>query len=1019
MSIESSQSSVTYVGTGTGTVFPIPMRVDSKADLAVTLLDPAGEISRLEEGRDYRVESVVTDYSEPEPKEIVLTTPLRADWHLTIRRVVPLTQEHTLGNQGAIFPKTMERSLDKLTMIAQQLDRDNQETRQRVTLAEEDLDSLLDRTAGLDSRLDMTEGDVAGLKGDATALKSSVGGLTGTVDSLGSSVSSLAGSVTTVSTRMDGLAGTVGGLDRTVADLSGTVQRVAGEAQSAGDAVGLVTTRVDGIDGRVRDLEEREWDDGGLGEEMTARLGTVETRVGDLDSRAGALETTAESVLARAEDLEERATRLETATGSLQGASDSLESRTTALLTTTGDHASSIETLETGTAALKTASESHDRKILRLEERTQEVETKTSSLTLRVLELESGGGGTDPDDPGSGVGSAVIQEIDTRLGAVEGALTGIRTDLEDVDGRHQASITTLTNNKANVGAVTDLTNRVVVLETAESSLADRFAAKADAGTVTALTTRVGDVADDVDAIGTRVGTVESDATALAGRVGAVETTAGSAATAVGNLQSATGTLTSRIENAESAAVTLSGRVDKKADASVVTSLTGRVGNVEILAGSLDTRTQSLVERTGTLESRADTLTTSLSAKAATSTVTALTGRVGNLETTTGTLSTTLRNKADSATVVAIEERVTELEASSGGGGGGSTGGGDDGSSRILATKDMKFFLHASGNDANSGLTATKVIKTITRLQELLHSYDFNGYAVTVTFATGVYPQTLVLHPNNTLNAKSVTIMNTTSSLPTIGSGMEKGIVVNNVIAPGGVILVSMIFDNNTIGLHVLNSRVTATGILDFRKVSGQCILVERGDVSLTGTPTLSDATLNGKTYIRATGKSVVVDSSATKLTGTPAVAKFYEAVNGSFIDASGFSYTGSGTIGTQFTVGPGSNIWTNGRRSTHFPASSSSVSTNGGGVLYLKKISQENCETGKEKNYGSAANRHGSGELLLHHQIGFKRDQCVHRHPDCPGGTKRTGSRRGVGRGQTAPKRSRPRRPPGAGRPGQ
>ncbi|MCC8116820.1 MAG: hypothetical protein LIP18_06665, partial [Planctomycetes bacterium] len=181
MSIESSQSSVTYVGTGTGTVFPIPMRVDAKADLAVTHQDAAGEITRLEEGRDYRVETVATDYSEPEPREIVLTTPLPKDWHLTIRRVVPLTQEHTLGNQGAVFPKTMERSLDKLTMIAQQIDRDNQETRQRVTLAEEDLDTLLDRTAALDSRVAPTDGDIAVRKGEAAELKTGVGGLTGTV----------------------------------------------------------------------------------------------------------------------------------------------------------------------------------------------------------------------------------------------------------------------------------------------------------------------------------------------------------------------------------------------------------------------------------------------------------------------------------------------------------------------------------------------------------------------------------------------------------------------------------------------------------------------------------------------------------------------------------------------------------------------------------------------------------------------------------------------------------------------
>ncbi|MCD7896503.1 MAG: hypothetical protein LUG50_07475 [Planctomycetaceae bacterium] len=946
MSIESSQSSVTYVGTGTGTVFPIPMRVDAKADLAVTHQDAAGEITRLEEGRDYRVETVATDYSEPEPREIVLTTPLPKDWHLTIRRVVPLTQEHTLGNQGAVFPKTMERSLDKLTMIAQQIDRDNQETRQRVTLAEEDLDTLLDRTAALDSRVATTEGDIAVLKGEAAELKTGVGGLTGTVDSLGRRVSTLSDSLSGFDTRVNGLAGTVGGVDKTVADLSGTVRSVDGKVASLDESVQSLTTNLAGLDERVQDLEGREWDDGGLGAEMATRVGAVETRIDDIAGRTGNLESASESLRVRTADMEGRTADLESLAGTAKTATDDLAARTAALETTADSLVTLTDELGTDATGLKLASESHDSKIARLEERTQEVETRTSTLTLKVLELESGGGGGgDPDDPG--ISSGVIQEIDTRFGVVEGNITSLRSDLDDLDGRYQASVTALTNGKANVGAVTDLTNRVVTLETTDSGLADRFAAKAEAGVVTALASRVGDVeADvtaqdtrigtaetDVAALATRIGQAESDASAVATRVGQMETKAGANASAVETLTTTAATLATRLEDAETAAATLSNRVNGKADATVVTAIDSRLGTVETLTGTLNTRTQSLVERTGTLEGRADSLTTSLAAKAAASDLTALTGRVGSLESATGGLSTALQGKADSAAVAALDDRVAELEAGGGGSSGGSTGGGDAGG-RLVATKDMKFYLHPSGNDANSGISVTKLIKTITRLQELLHSYDFNGYAVTVTFASGIFGDTLLLYPGNTLNAKSVTIMNTSTALPTIGGGMETGILVNNVIAPGGVILVGMIFDNNTTGLHVINSRVTATGILDFRAVSGQCILVDRGDVTLTGSPTLNDATKSGKTYIKATNKSVVVDSTTTTLTGTPAVAKFYEAVNGSFIDASGFTYTGSGTIGTQFTVGPGSTIWTNGRRSTHFPASSSSVSTNGGGVLY-------------------------------------------------------------------------------------
>lgn len=132
MTIECTQTTVTYQG-GTNTLqFPLPFPVLDKTDLRVNVLDNKGDPAILTEGTDY--EWLLTRNEKRETTSITLQLkhPLPEKWTLEIRRIVPLTQESLFTNQGPNTPKITEYSLDRTVMMAQQLDTSLNEIDARV-----------------------------------------------------------------------------------------------------------------------------------------------------------------------------------------------------------------------------------------------------------------------------------------------------------------------------------------------------------------------------------------------------------------------------------------------------------------------------------------------------------------------------------------------------------------------------------------------------------------------------------------------------------------------------------------------------------------------------------------------------------------------------------------------------------------------------------------------------------------------------------------------------------------------
>lgn len=147
MTLECTQTLVTYLGDNHTRDFAIPFPVLDQTHLFPGVADSAGTPQAFAEGKDYAYRTGRNAYGEFHPEAIMLTTPLPAGWTLTLRRQVPLTQENFFHNQGPNSPRVMEKSLDKLTMICQ-------ETSQRL---DSGLPELQDACADLDNRLAASE----------------------------------------------------------------------------------------------------------------------------------------------------------------------------------------------------------------------------------------------------------------------------------------------------------------------------------------------------------------------------------------------------------------------------------------------------------------------------------------------------------------------------------------------------------------------------------------------------------------------------------------------------------------------------------------------------------------------------------------------------------------------------------------------------------------------------------------------------------------------------------------------
>lgn len=121
MTIEKTQTSVVFQNVDAASAFPIPFPVLDKSNIAVTYQNRDGTRRAAVEGIDYRVAFEGNRLRRTKAAVLTLLVPPAKGATVLVSRRVPITQEIVFFNQGPYTPAAIEESLDKLTMICQEL----------------------------------------------------------------------------------------------------------------------------------------------------------------------------------------------------------------------------------------------------------------------------------------------------------------------------------------------------------------------------------------------------------------------------------------------------------------------------------------------------------------------------------------------------------------------------------------------------------------------------------------------------------------------------------------------------------------------------------------------------------------------------------------------------------------------------------------------------------------------------------------------------------------------------------
>lgn len=125
MTISTSQSEITVAGTGSQTSFGFPFIADSASDIVVSYVDADGNVTPL------ATNQYTLTLNAPLPNQLwgaggvvvypLSGPPIDAGTYLNIQRVLQLTQEITVRNQGNFYAQVTEQALDTLEMQLQQI----------------------------------------------------------------------------------------------------------------------------------------------------------------------------------------------------------------------------------------------------------------------------------------------------------------------------------------------------------------------------------------------------------------------------------------------------------------------------------------------------------------------------------------------------------------------------------------------------------------------------------------------------------------------------------------------------------------------------------------------------------------------------------------------------------------------------------------------------------------------------------------------------------------------------------
>lgn len=176
MTIESTITTVRYAGGGSTLEYAVPFPVIDEANIRLAVRDGDGNPVPFVQGTDYAISAGgtaenpngnATLFNATTDLYLTLLSPLPDGWTLELWREVPITQEAQFHNQGPYSPRVTENSLDKVTMICQELRRDG--------------DNLLEAVSGVKTEVETVAN---ALGGENDALRAAVGVLEAKVAAL-------------------------------------------------------------------------------------------------------------------------------------------------------------------------------------------------------------------------------------------------------------------------------------------------------------------------------------------------------------------------------------------------------------------------------------------------------------------------------------------------------------------------------------------------------------------------------------------------------------------------------------------------------------------------------------------------------------------------------------------------------------------------------------------------------------------------------------------------------------------
>lgn len=124
MTVSSQTSNETFTGNGVTTIWDLPFRFFSNADITAYLIDPVTHVATpLAQGSDYTLTGAgLPEQFGTSPGKITTTVPVDNLTLLYVERVMDVEQLVDIVNQGRFFAEVHEDVFDRLTMLIQQQD---------------------------------------------------------------------------------------------------------------------------------------------------------------------------------------------------------------------------------------------------------------------------------------------------------------------------------------------------------------------------------------------------------------------------------------------------------------------------------------------------------------------------------------------------------------------------------------------------------------------------------------------------------------------------------------------------------------------------------------------------------------------------------------------------------------------------------------------------------------------------------------------------------------------------------